>query len=77
MKVCQITGKTAMGGNNVSHSNAKTKRVFSPNLKNKRLFLEDEGRFITLKITASALRTINKNGLKAALQGAKALPKVY
>lgn len=77
MKICQITGKKAMGGNNVSHSNAKTKRRFAPNLKNKRLFLEEEGRFVTLKVTAAALRTINKNGLQAALKDAKALPKVY
>lgn len=77
MKVCQITGKTAMVGNNVSHSNTKTKRRFSTNLKSKRLFLEDEGRFITLKVTTSALRTINKNGLKNALKNAKALPKVF
>lgn len=77
MKICQITGKTAMGGNNVSHSNKKTKRRFSANLKTKRLFLEEEGRFVTLKVTTSALRTINKNGLAKALKEAKALPKVY
>lgn len=77
MKICQLTGKTAMGGNNVSHSNKKTKRKFSANLKTKRLFLEEEGRFVTLKITAAALRTINKNGLANVLKDAKALPKVY
>lgn len=77
MKVCQISGKTAMGGHNVSHSNKKTKRRFSTNLKSKRIFSEEEGRFITLKITTSALRTINKKGLKNALKDAKALPKVF
>lgn len=77
MKICQITGKTAMGGHNVSHSNKKTKRRFSTNLKSKRLFLEEEGRFVTLKITTSALRTINKNGLSNVIKNAKALPKVY
>lgn len=77
MKVCQITGKTAMVGNNVSHSNKKTKRRFSTNLKSKRVFLEEEGRFVTLKVTASGLRTINKVGVKEALKKAKALPKIY
>jgi len=77
MKVCQITGKTAMSGHNVSHSNIKTNRSFSTNLKIKRIYSEEEGRFITLKLTTSALRTINKNGLAATLKKAKALPKVY
>lgn len=77
MKVCQITGKRAQVGHNVSHSNKKTLRRFNPNLKNKRLFLEEEGRWVSLKVTANALRTINKNGLSAALRDAKALPKVF
>lgn len=77
MKVCQITGKKAQNGHNVSHSNAKTNRRFAPNLKTKRLFLEEEGRFVSLRISAAALRTINKNGLAATLRSAKALPKVY
>lgn len=77
MKVCQITGKKAMRGNNVSHSNIKTKRVFSPNLKTKRFFLEEENRWVTLRISTSAIRTINKNGLAAALKSAKALNKIY
>lgn len=77
MKVCQITGVTAQVGHKVSHSNKKVLRRYEPNLKTKRIFSEEEGRWITLKITAAALRTINKNGLQAALKGAKALPKVY
>lgn len=77
MKVCQITGKGAQGGHNVSHSNKKTKRTFSPNLKNKRFFLEEENRWVTLKVSAAAMRTINKNGLSKALKEAAALPKVY
>lgn len=77
MKVCQITGKTAMSGHNVSHSNIKTNRRFSINLRSKRIYSEEEGRFITLKLTTSALRTINKKGLAAVLKEAKALPKVY
>ena len=76
MKVCQITGKGAQGGHNVSHSNKKTKRTFSPNLKSKR-FLEEENRWVTLKISAAAMRTINKNGLSKALKNAAALPKIY
>jgi large subunit ribosomal protein L28 len=77
MKVCQITGKGAQTGNTVSHSNKKTKRRFSPNLKNKRFFLEEENRWVTLKISTSAMRTINKKGLDATLREAVALPKVY
>jgi len=77
MKACEITGKTAVVGNNVSHSNAKTKRRFNPNMKTKRYFLEEEGRWITLKVTAAGMKTINKKGLKAALKDAKAPSKIY
>lgn len=77
MKVCQITGKSAQVGNNVSHSNKKSKRRFSPNLKNKRFFLEEENRWVTLKVSAAAIRTINKKGLASALKEAAALPKIY
>jgi large subunit ribosomal protein L28 len=77
MKVCEITGKKAVIGNNVSHSNAKTKRRFSPNLKTKRYFLEEEGRWITLKVSAAGMKTINKKGLQAALKEAKAPGKIY
>ena len=77
MKICEITGKVAMGGHNVSHSNVKTKRRFSPNLRTKRYFLEEEGRWITLKVSAAGMRTINKKGLAAALKEAKAPAKIY
>ena len=77
MKVCQITGKCAEVGNNVSHSNKKRKRRFSPNLKSKRFFLEEENRWVTLKVSAAAMRTINKKGLSSALKNAAALPKIY
>ncbi len=70
-QICQITGKTSMVGNNVSHSNKRTKRVFNPNLTTKRFFLESENRWITLKVTTSGIRTITKNGLEAALKQAK------
>ena len=77
MKVCEITGKTAVVGNNVSHSNRKTKRTFSPNLKTKRFWSEEEGRWITLKVSTSGMKTINKKGLAAALKEAVAPKKVY
>lgn len=77
MKVCQITGKAAQVGHKVSHSNKKTLRRFNPNLKTKRFFLEEEGRWVSLKVSVAGIRTINKVGLSAALKEAKSLPKVY
>ncbi|CAN5313920.1 50S ribosomal protein L28 [soil metagenome] len=62
-RVCQVTGKKPITGNKVSHSNIKTKRRFLPNLQKKRYFLEEEGKWITLKLSTEAIRTINKNGL--------------
>lgn len=69
-KVCQITGKKTITGNNVSHANNKTKRRFYPNLQNKRLFLEEEGIWVNLKVSTHALRIINKLGLSQALRKA-------
>jgi len=60
-----------MFGNNVSHSMRKTKRRFYPNLMNKRFFLEEENRWVTLKVSTSGMRTISKKGLKVALDEAK------
>jgi large subunit ribosomal protein L28 len=71
-KVCQITGKSVMSGNNVSHSNRKTKRKYYPNLLKKTFFLESEQREITLKISTSALRTISKKGIDACVKEARA-----
>ncbi|MGE4587904.1 MAG: 50S ribosomal protein L28 [Mangrovibacterium sp.] len=71
-RICQITGKKAMVGNNVSHSKRRTKRSFLPNLFNKRFYLPEEDRWISLTVSAAGLRTINKNGLSAALKEAKA-----
>ncbi len=71
-RVCQITGKRTRVGNNVSHANNKTKRKFYPNLQTKRFFLQEENRWITLKVSMSAVRTINKNGISAVLKKAKA-----
>ncbi|MDA8225241.1 MAG: 50S ribosomal protein L28 [Betaproteobacteria bacterium] len=67
-RVCQITGKSPMVGNNVSHANNKTKRRFLPNLQSRRFWLESENRFIRLRVSAAALRTIDKKGIEAVLE---------
>lgn len=69
-RVCQITGKKAMTGNNVSHANNRTKRKFNPNLQTKKFYLEEEDRWIELKVSAHGLRIISKKGLKKALEDA-------
>lgn len=71
-RVCEITGKRAMVGNNVSHAMNKTKRKFSVNLVKKRFYIAEEDRWVTLKISTSALKTINKKGIVAVLKDAKA-----
>ena len=71
-RVCQITGKKRVIGNNVSHSKRRTKREFAPNLKEKKFWLESEKRFVTLKVSAAGMRNINKNGLEAELKKAQA-----
>jgi large subunit ribosomal protein L28 len=70
-KVCEITGKKTAVGFNVSHANNKTKRKFYPNLQKKRFFIPEENRWIELKVSASAIKTINKNGISAVLKSAK------
>lgn len=70
-RVCDITGKRAITGNNVSHAHNKTKRKFYPNLQKKRFYIPEENRWITLKVSTSALRTINKNGISAVLKDLK------
>ncbi|HAP01585.1 MAG TPA: 50S ribosomal protein L28 [Bacteroidetes bacterium] len=67
-RICQITGKKTRSGHSVSHSNIKTKRQFKVNLQKKRFFLAEEGKWITLKVSTSAIRTINKNGLYSVLK---------
>lgn len=67
MKACQITGKKTISGHHVSHSNRKTKRTFAPNLFYKKYFVEEEGRWITLRVTAAGMRTIDKKGLTKAI----------
>jgi large subunit ribosomal protein L28 len=66
-RVCQVTGKTPIGGNRVSHSNIKTKRRFLPNLLTKRFFIAEEDKWITLKVSTSAVKTISKNGITACI----------
>jgi large subunit ribosomal protein L28 len=71
-KVCDITGKRPQVGNNVSHANNKTKRRFNPNLQKKRFYIPEEDTWITLKVSTSAIRTINKNGITSVLKKARA-----
>jgi len=71
-KICQITGKHAMIGNNVSHSKRRTKRKFKVNLLTKKFYWVEEDMWILLNVSASGLRTINKIGLNAALKQAEA-----
>ena len=71
-RVCELTGKRAMVGNNVSHAMNKTKRKFSVNLVKKRFYIPEEDRWVTLKISTAALKTINKLGISAVLKKAKA-----
>lgn len=66
-RVCQITGKKPMSGNNVSHANNKTKRRFLPNLQNRRIWVESEDRWVSLRISNAGLRIIDKNGIDAVL----------
>ena len=70
-KVCQVTGRKRMVGNNVSHSKRRTKRVFALNLKTKKFWSEAEQRFITLKVSCKGMRTIEKNGLDAIIKDAQ------
>ncbi len=67
-RVCQLTGKKTQVGNNVSHANNKTKRKFYPNLKTKRFYIPEEDAWVSIKVSTSALRTINKNGISAVLK---------
>ena len=71
-RVCQITGKAPMVGNNVSHANNKTKRRFLPNLQRRKFWLESENRWVRLRLTNAALRTIDKNGIEAVLADLRA-----
>ena len=75
-KVCDITGKRARSGNNVTKANNKTKRKFFPNLHKKRFYVPEKDIWVTLKVSSTALRTINKNGVNAVLKQVKANPNM-
>jgi len=71
-RVCQVTGKKVMSGNNVSHSLRRTKRKFYPNLLTKKFYVPEEDKWVTLKVSAAGLRIINKKGISAVLKDIKA-----
>lgn len=71
-RVCQVTGKRPITGNKVSHSNIKTRRRFLPNLQTKRYFLAEEDKWVVLKVSSEAIRTINKNGLFSVVKKLRA-----
>ena len=66
-RVCQVTGKGPMSGNNISHANNKTRRRFLPNLQRRRFWVESENRWVSLRLSNAALRTIDKNGIDSVL----------
>ncbi|HRB28915.1 MAG: 50S ribosomal protein L28 [Nitrosomonas sp.] len=66
-RICEVTQKKPMSGHNVSHANNKTKRRFLPNLQHRRFWVESENRWISLRLSNAALRTIDKNGIDAVL----------
>ena len=70
-RVCELTGKRALFGNNVSHALNRTRRRFNVNLLKKRFYIPEEDKWVTLKISAAALKTINKIGISAAMNEAK------
>ncbi len=70
-KICQVTGKKAMVGNNVSHSKRRTKRRFYPNLFTKKYYIPEEERWVSLKVSAAGIRLISKKGINAVLREAK------
>jgi large subunit ribosomal protein L28 len=75
-RVCQVTGKKPMKGNLVSHANNKTKRTFLPNLHYRRFWVESENRWIRLRVSTNALRTIDKNGIDVVLADLRAEGKI-
>ena len=70
-RICELTGKKAMVGNNVSHALNRTKRKFDVNLLKKRFYIPEEDKWITLKVSTSALKNINKKGISAVLKEAR------
>ncbi|MFM2376035.1 MAG: hypothetical protein RLZZ165_1132 [Bacteroidota bacterium] len=76
-RVCDVTGKRTVYGNHVSHANNKVRRTFAPNLHVKRFYVPEEDRWVTLKISASGLKTVDKKGIYAVLQELKKEGKVF
>lgn len=74
-RICQVTGKTPMFGNNVSHANNKTKRRFLPNLQSRRFWIESESRWVRLRVSKQGLRIIDKKGIEDVLADIKARSK--
>ena len=72
-RVCAITGKRPLAGNNVSHANNKTRRRYLPNLQWHRFWVAGENRFVRLRLSMAALRTIDKNGIEAVIAGVAAI----
>ena len=70
-RVCELTGKKAMVGNNVSHAMNKTKRKFDVNLLKKRFYIPEEDKWVTLRVSASAIKDINKKGISAVMKEAR------
>ncbi len=76
-RVCQVTGKRPMSGNNVSHANNRTKRRFLPNLQWQRFWVESEKRWVRLRVSTRAIKTINKHGIEAVLKDMRARGEKY
>ena len=74
-RVCEVTGKRPMAGNNVSHANNKTKRRFMPNLQSRRFWIESESRWVRLRVSKKGLRIIDKDGIESVLADIKARNK--
>lgn len=71
-RICQVTGKKPMSGNNVSHANNRTKRRFLPNLQSKRFYIPSEDRWVRLTVSARGIKTITKNGIESVLKKMRA-----
>jgi large subunit ribosomal protein L28 len=76
-RVCQVTGKRRIVGHNVSHANNKTKRIFNPNLHERRFWVESEKRWVRLKVSSHGLRIIDKRGIEAVLEDIRKRGEAY
>ncbi len=71
-KICQVTGKKPMSGNNVSHAHNKTRRRFLPNLQTKKFWIESQNKWVRLRVSAKGLRIIDKNGIESIIKNLRA-----